>query len=78
MTEIKVDKNIPLPLNSGSGGPSKYPWCDMEVGDSFFAPSTTKTMAGSIAARGKKYGEKHTIRAVTENSVKGVRVWRIK
>ena len=31
---MQIESNIPVP-NPGTGGNRKYPWRDMEVGDSF-------------------------------------------
>ena len=48
-----------------------------EVGDSFFRPVEPRTVAGSAKSYGIRHGKKFTTRAVTENGVKGVRVWRV-
>jgi hypothetical protein len=74
---IAIDKNVPLPQRTwgGPGGrPPKYPWAEMEVGDSFFVLNATTdnlSAAGTMAA--KRSGRKFTTRK--ENG--GVRVWRI-
>ena len=70
--EIKVEKGIPIPPTSNRG---KYPWLQMEVGDSFFAPGRKTSQIGSCYNRivGKTFRSRTRI----ENGVKGVRVWRI-
>jgi hypothetical protein len=36
---IKIEKNVAIPkINVGGGNQRKYPWYEMEVGDSFFVP----------------------------------------
>lgn len=73
---IEIQKNVPIPSNRGR--PIKYPLASMEVGDSFFVATTYRTALGAPAARcRKKTGFRFAIRAVEENGVKGVRVWRI-
>ena len=71
---IEIDKNIPVPLYSGRGGPAKYPWRQMDVGDSFFV-ANIKANTVSAAARlvGKRMGASFTVRKVDG----GVRAWRI-
>ena len=76
MTTItKIDKNIPLP--SLHKYTEKYPWADMKPGDSFFIEMGTPANIGACMSARKKYGERYVSRTVTENGVKGVRVWRI-
>ena len=65
---IKIDKNIPLPKPR-----IKYPWDEMEIGDSIFIPNkTTQTFRQAYAAS-KRYGKAFCQR----NTTHGVRVWRI-
>ncbi len=71
---IKIDKGIPVP-RSWHGG---YPIGQLEVGDSFFAPGRTpNSFCGSKQWQQTK-GRKFACRTVTENGVKGTRMWRIK
>lgn len=65
---IQVDKNIPVPTERSKR--SKYPWRELQVGDSFLIePQMRSSMAG-LAAR---FGMKIT----TANDGGKVRVWRI-
>lgn len=81
---IKIEKGIALPAR-GRAIPAKYPWAEMAPGDSFFVPNFTvapKSITGKTAMSvhaGKKIhpGSKWTMRTVTENGIKGVRVWRL-
>jgi hypothetical protein len=78
--KIQIEKNIPIPTKR-----YKYPWNQMQVGDSFFVKSSKKETelirgrlkSGSIqyAARSKD-NKKFIVRIV--NDPRGVRCWRIK
>lgn len=74
---ISIDKNIPIPKVNRGGHlkprEAKYPWAQMEVGNSFFVPEVTVKQFGStVYAASKRSGRKFTIRAVDG----GVRIWR--
>lgn len=65
---MKIDKGVPIP----NKGKSKYPWGQMEIGDSCFVPHTVSP--GTYM----RYAPfKFTQRTVTEHEVQGTRVWRI-
>ena len=72
---INIDKNIPMPKIVRNGGPkAKYPFADMQVGDSFeVTDKTTKKFASTCAAATRRLGSKFTIRTIDN----GIRVWRI-
>lgn len=72
--EIKIDHNIKPPK---FGKYRKYPWNEMKKGDSFF--STQPYLNGPARAAAVRIGNgcKFICRSVTENGVKGVRVWRV-
>ena len=68
----KIDKNIPLPKRI-----AKYPFADMDVGDSFFAKdkSCGTLYAASIKfRRDNKLDWKFTI----QPEGTGARIWRVK
>lgn len=69
MSDVQIEKGIPIP---GRGGSSKYPWADLQVGDSFLLSSDNAPSASSLSTGAKKAGIKIKVREV-EN---GVRVWR--
>ena len=74
--EIKIDKNVELsPSMTGRSKKSKYPFAELEIGDSFFVEGKTAGQFGGWRNyhRPKKFSE----RTVIENGVKGLRVWRI-
>ena len=77
MSEIKIDKGVAVAPIRRRGKPF-YPWADMARGDSFFVPGkTTDQMSPTVVSHRKRHGGKYVTRAVTENGVKGVRVWRV-
>ena len=69
MTEI--DKGIPIPVRS------KYPFHDMEIGDSAFFPDKTTVQLHAVFRRLRPYKQFIT-RSDTVGTVKGMRVWRVK
>lgn len=70
--EIKIEKKIPIP--SGRGPYGKYPWSQMEIGDSFLIPGKKVSLVSStMASAGRRLNKKFTARTVEG----GVRVWRI-
>lgn len=74
---IKIEKGLPVPTKRS--GPTKYPFADMTTGDSFFvAGANSSALWGSIWSYKNRHGGNFTARTVTENGVKGVRVWRVK
>ena len=52
---MKIDKNIPLP--------ARWPFKQMEVGDSFALPPSVPRTTLSIAAM--RYGKKHNVKFIT-------------
>lgn len=73
---IKIDKGVPIPPH-GNAGSKKYPILSMEVGDSFFAPGKKPTANMAMSKARKTLGYRFSQRAVVENGVAGVRVWRV-
>ena len=76
---IKIDKDVPCPPKQRGGGrPPQYPFAELEVGDSFFAPgTTTKTFGGTVSNTRRRLGITLVTRTVEEDGVSGVRVWRV-
>ena len=65
---MKVEKNISLP--------SKFPFAQMKVGDSFAVPEDVSRTAVSISALrySRKHGGKFTVRLMPDRSL---RCWRL-
>lgn len=68
----EIQDDIPIP---GRFHRNQYPIHELEVGQSFFAAGRSVSDFGGYKARVKP--RKFLCRTVTENGVKGVRVWRI-
>lgn len=72
---IPVERQVPLPDPSTG---TKYPWAEMQVGDSFFVPDRrSPNMSSTAGAAGRRLGRRFTVRAVQEKGRRGVRVWRL-
>lgn len=78
MSEIKIDKHVPLPI--GYGNKPKYPFHDMSVGDSFFTEALLTNLTSILnqqrVRRKNPVVGQFTMRTVVEDGIKGVRVWR--
>lgn len=73
MNQIKIDKDVPTPSGHWCENRFKYPFKNMEVGDSFFTDSARVAVSSSAVAYARRNGVKFTTRS--ENG--GTRVWRI-
>jgi hypothetical protein len=69
---IKIEKDIPVP----SHGNSKWPFKDMEIGDSF---AVNESERSPLAGAAYDYGKRNNMKFLTRK-VPGaqVRCWRIK
>lgn len=76
MKTPKIEDGIPTPKRRSSHE-IRYPWGDLEVGQSFFTDRPCSTVGGSVSVARLKYPERKFItRSVIENGLKGTRVWR--
>lgn len=75
MSQFAIEKGVPIPPSAtGPKSGSKYPYREMEVGDSFFVPGGKRsTVSGVLQSRHARPHGKFTLRTVDG----GVRVWRI-
>lgn len=89
MIIIEIEKNIPIPpknrkLWKSPEDYNRFPFSEMETGDSFFVPITdyeeylrlSKAINGQMHYYGKLLGRKYSMRKIKEQN--GIRVWRIK
>lgn len=73
--EVKIDKNIPFPKGiEGRGKKSKYPWKELNVGESFVYGGDVINAQAAATYYNNKTG--NIFRARAHNG--GVRVWRTK
>lgn len=69
--EFKIEKNVPMPRSMPR---SKFPFASMEVGDSCFLEKEISCIhAYTRHLKPKKFSG----RTVTEDGIKGIRIWRI-
>lgn len=88
-----IEKSIPLPEGAENAGVRlpKYPFADLDVGDSFFTPRVEGMEAKAFRARvnnaknaaGKRLERVFVSRDATHVSeagevIEGVRVWRVR
>jgi hypothetical protein len=66
-----LDHNMPIPPMNRARM-TLYPWRTMAVGQSFFAPVSQVT----ASHWSRKTGCTYVTRAVVEDGIRGVRVWR--
>lgn len=79
-----IEKGVSVPPRMPTKRGSKYPFKDMDVGDSFFVPNPegsediANRLRNAAHRFGTRYGYKFSIRNLIEgeDQVQGVRVWR--
>jgi len=78
MTYI-IEKGIPVPKVEGRGRRGKYPFADMEPGDSVFFPGEVIKGKAYMAAMNHASGrdKRFVARRVRENDTAGIRIWRM-
>jgi hypothetical protein len=70
MIQFKIDKNVPITRRA------KWPFQEMEVGDSFAVPSTVpkNTVYSYVSVMTKRLNKRFIARLQADDSV---RVWRV-
>lgn len=74
--QMKIDKDVPMPKAKAK---LKYPFNEMNVGDSFEVPCTkeeSKAMQIKLASSSGMYGRKYGAKFTTRQSENGIRIWR--
>lgn len=88
MSEFKIEKGIPMPAKVRTGGRhagygrQRYPFPDMEIGDSFFVASSESLsqwqLSGRLGDAASSYARRRPgLTFTTRYEASGVRVWRI-
>ena len=68
-----IEKNIPIPeITLSATGREKYPFGELEIGDSFFVADKEK-MHSTVVSAAKRLNRK--FRSLVENG--GTRIWRV-
>lgn len=70
---FEIEKGIPIPIHHRPGRTRKYPFGEMDIGDSFYVEAPQRRISEAASKYGKKHCEKFATR--TENG--GCRCWRI-
>jgi len=71
---FEIEKNIKVPPVSHSGGrKAKYPFAELESGDSFLVVGEKPQLVQQAAAA---YGRRHGVKFETRRCEGGVRVWK--
>ena len=73
---FKIEKDIELPPQRWGRGHVKYPFEDLEIGDSFLVPCTEDEMKKIAKRLPVLYGRHKPKRFATRTMVDGVRCWR--
>lgn len=74
--QFKVESGIPLPEGNGGGRLPKYPWTEMNVGDSFPVPESQRKTVKS-AATAYCNSRKHLRFTVRKDANGDYRCWRV-
>lgn len=70
-SKIKIERNIPIPVEKGR----KYPFKEMEIGDSFYVEGVKhNSLSGVATVIGYRLGMKFIVRRWKT----GLRCWRVK
>lgn len=76
---MRINKNIPIPAKSAVGRPAKYPFKNMEVGESIFfegkKPGDNEYTAAILY--GRYHNMKFSGRKYELDGVEGLMIWRI-
>lgn len=68
---MQIEKDIPI--TDHRGAEPKYPWPEMDVGDSFFAEVHPSTLRPSARQYGQRHGKVFRVR----KEGAGSRAWRV-
>ena len=72
---FEIEKNVPLREKNVRW---KYPFDEMEVGDSFFVENKDTTQMSALCKRaGKRLGARFVTAKARKDNAEGVRVWRM-
>ena len=74
--EIKIEAGVPMP----GDGRRRYPFHEMEVGDSFFVPHADKSgrdLSTRVSNAAVKWGKIHDCKFTIRQVDGGARCWRV-
>jgi hypothetical protein len=79
---FKIEKGVPPPKARGHTKPLKYPWDQMEVGESILVPITSqdqderRRLYQTARCAAYSYGKRKKRKYETRVVAKGIRIWR--
>jgi hypothetical protein len=75
MSGVEIDNGVPIP--AGAGTRSKYPWADMEAGQSFFIPGISAVQARGVYGSGRGWCVRNNanLKCVHKAEEGGYRFW---
>lgn len=76
--QYKIEKNKGMPRPRGHTRPLKYPWNEMDVGDSILIESQDKYKRDAARLAAYSYGKRKNMRFETRWEENGLRIWRTK
>lgn len=75
MSEIKIDKGVPIPPAKKS---AKYPVRQMQIGDSFFVSAKNRNLNNLSQLSGRLTFNHKPKRFICRKEKDGIRIWRVK
>lgn len=69
--EFPIERGVPIPEARTK---TKYPWREMEIGESFLAPKSKENSLSACACNAAKKLKRRFVLRTVEG---GVRVWRV-
>ncbi|SDU13558.1 hypothetical protein SAMN05444156_2170 [Verrucomicrobium sp. GAS474] len=73
--DFKIESGVPISPIYRSGRGPRYPFADLQIGDSFFAKGCKPGTVGNAA---RSFGEPRGMEFVIRRVIGGTRVWRMK
>jgi hypothetical protein len=74
VSQITIERDVPIPSNSGRGREALFPFGRMAVGDSFSMDVEATRLRNAAFQYGRSHGKKFTVRKLLNET----RCWRIK
>jgi len=71
---IKIEKGIPVAAHGNGGKLTKYPFAEMEVGDSFLFPRELVDAGSRLFHWNRKFPDR---KFVSRHTPEGIRCWRV-
>lgn len=69
MSDYKIEDDVPMPLDRKSS--AKYPFPDMQIGQSFY------TEGGNVRGAASSFSLRNDVKFASRKEGAGIRVWRI-